>query len=125
MNQNQESIVMAAKMAVIESACGICSLPEEQLLKRLEELYLTGFTSGGKALQAILKDVTCELSKIVLAHLKGNPELLKESLDDFCQRHVEFVPVKNSHVTHQPFPTTPTKGETHEPIRTDRQGRQH
>lgn len=100
MGANQEDIVMAAKMAVIGAACGICSLPEDQLLKRLEDLYFTGFTAGGKASSVILYSVSEELSKIILAHLKGNPELLKESLDDFCKRHVAFVPAQSSQVTH-------------------------
>ncbi|WP_234086782.1 hypothetical protein [Azonexus sp. R2A61] len=88
---DQNSIVMKAKLAVIESACGICTLPELELLKRLEELWLQGFSAGKEALEPILKDVSGELSKIALAHMTGDQERLKAVLDDFMQRHVKVV----------------------------------
>ena len=84
-------IVMKAKMAVIESACGICALPEGELLKRLEELWFQGFNAGKEAIEPILKDVSGELSQIVLAHMTGDQERLKAVLDDFMQRHVKVV----------------------------------
>lgn len=38
--------VMAIKLKVIESACGICALSEAELLQRLEQLYIDGIAEG-------------------------------------------------------------------------------
>ena len=97
-------IVMKAKLAVIEAACGICALPESELLKRLEGLWFQGFTEGKEAIEPILKDVSGELSQIVLAHMSGDQERLKAVLDDFMKRRVKVVVVPGAgeaaHTTH-------------------------
>lgn len=92
---NKQNPVMQGKMAVIEAACGICSLPEDQLLARLEGLYVKGFESGAKETKQILESVSNELSKIVLAHLKRDPAALHSALEDLCKRHVRFVPAND------------------------------
>ena len=97
-------LIMQAKGAVIEAACGICSLPEEQLLHRMEELYWKGFTAGKETVDAILKDVSGELSQIVVAHLSGDQERLQAVLQDFVKRHVKVVVAPGAgeaaHTTH-------------------------
>jgi hypothetical protein len=40
--------VMAVKLKVIKAACGLCSLSEVDLLRRLEELYIEGIAEGVK-----------------------------------------------------------------------------
>jgi|GEM_PF-6971725 len=97
---DSSATVMKAKMAVIESACGICALSEGELLKRLEELWFKGFTAGKEAFEPILKEISSELSHIVLAHMTGDYERLKAVLDDFMQRHVHVVVATDPAKTH-------------------------
>lgn len=94
----KDDLIKKGKLAVIESACGICSLSEEQLLKRLEELYFKGVTAGGELTSGVFADVVAELSTIALAHL-NNPQSVPGLLDDFCRRHVK-VTQSNHHTTH-------------------------
>ncbi len=84
-------MIMKGKMAAIEAACGICALPEGELLKRLEGLWFQGFSKCNEAIEPILKDVAGELSQIVMAYMTGDQESLKAVLDDFMQRHVKVV----------------------------------
>ena len=91
----KQELIMQGKLAVIESACGLCALEEEQFLNRLEELYYKGFEAGTTEMKAILQSVSNELSKIVLAHLKGDQDALKAALEDLCKRHVRFVPAND------------------------------
>lgn len=97
---DKQEIVMKGKLAVIESACGICALPEDQLLIRLENLYFEGFKAGGEATKEILQSVTGELSKIVVAHIKRDPKALQDVLEDFCKRHVQIVEASSQQKVH-------------------------
>lgn len=97
---DKDNLIMQAKGAVIEAACGICALPEEQLLHRMEELYWKGFTAGKETVEAILKDVSGELSQIVLVHMSGDQERLKTVLDDFMRRRVKVVVAPGPAQTH-------------------------
>lgn len=89
---DSNEIVMKGKMDVIGAACGICALPEGELLERLEMLWGKGFSAGIDAgkdeIEAILKSISSELSKIVVAYMSGDQENLKSVMDDFIKRHV-------------------------------------
>jgi len=83
-----EALIMDAKAAVISAACGLCAESEEMLLQRLEGLYWAGFKAGSDTMKSVLKDVSGELSQIVVAHIQGDADQLKATLDDFARRHV-------------------------------------
>jgi hypothetical protein len=40
------SEIQKAKVAVIQNACGICSLPEPEFYEALEKIYWLGFKAG-------------------------------------------------------------------------------
>ncbi|MEY2632349.1 MAG: hypothetical protein RIR00_1003 [Pseudomonadota bacterium] len=86
-----KEIEMKAKVAVIDSALGICALPEYELLKRLEALWVNGFSAAKETYEPILKDLSNEMTKVVMAHMSGDQERLKAVLDSFMQRHVKVV----------------------------------
>lgn len=87
---DKEEFRMNGKLAVIEAACGICSLPEEQLLERLEGLYYQGAEAGSQVLKPMVEDLAKELSRIIVARVT-DPESVPSVIDDFCKRHVKFV----------------------------------
>lgn len=57
------SAAMKVKMAVIAAACGINSLPEEELLYRLEGLAFAGFRLGVEASKGALDAAAGDLAK--------------------------------------------------------------
>lgn len=83
--------IAAAKGAVLEAACGICSLDEPALFDRLEALYYTGFNHGVDNLKSLIEDVTRDLSKIVLAHIARDADQVNRLLDDMVRDHVKVV----------------------------------
>lgn len=86
-----EEQFMAAKAAVIRTACGICAETEERLLQRLEALYWEGFEAGKGSMESVLKAVSNQLAEIAVAHVQGNAEHLRTVLDDFVSRHVRVA----------------------------------
>ncbi len=84
----EDKDTVAMKLAVIDAACGIKSLEEPELFKRLEQLYLKGFQAGNAVLEPIMRDLVKELSSMVAAHVMGNQERVNDLLTEFVKRHV-------------------------------------
>jgi hypothetical protein len=86
MSEDKDTVAM--KLAVIDAACGIKSLEEPELFKRLEQLYLKGFMASSASIEPIMGDLVRQLGGLAAAHVTGNKERVDELLGDFCKRHV-------------------------------------
>lgn len=83
--------MMKVKLAVIAAACGIQSLSEADLLRRLEGLVVDGFGLGVETSKGALDAAAADLAKIAIAYLSGDADRLVAVLDEFVRERCQAV----------------------------------